>query len=943
MAISAGVALLSSVVGVATGAIVTVAAFVTRFLITTAIGAALNALSPKPRVTGSGGYSFMGTSGSSLDHQIVYGRMKVGGIRIYDSTTNGSVDNPGGVIKNNYLHRVLAFAGHEIESFEQIYINDDLVTLNSEGYVISPTKYTDLTKDASVVDSKKYYVRVIKHLGQENQAADSILIGDTAILSAGKWTSAHKLSNIAYLYVRFRYNADMYPNGIPVVSAVVKGKKVYNPTTGTTAWSDNPALCLRDYITSGYGLSVPSSRIDDEAVKDAQAICNQIITADNNEKRYTCNGAFITGSAPKQIISDLITSMGGLFWYSQGKWRMKAAAYTTPTITLTEDDLRSGISLSTRQSRRDNFNNVTGLFRGAETDWQPTDYKAVTEASFVEDDNGIVNTVDYSLPFTTTQRTAQRLARLFLYRNREQLTISASFGLKAFQLEVGDFIYLTNERFGWNNKVFEVLSWEFGLVEGFDLQVNLVLREISSGVFSSVAGQDFEKNNTTLPLPFTVPAIGITDKETTVRESFENVFNVVRLTIGSDEPDSVERVEVQIQSNLDTLSISSVGTVQTMTFKPQTTAPFVIDNYVYVGNAIPSGLNGVFQVVSCTTSSVVVSRLTALTSTATTQGAIGKDESKYWTSVGVGDLGVYETSGLSDGTYSVRARAYNYLGVKGTWVKPDPFSLKGQAVPPASVSNLSHNLSGNNVNLQWTPVSAADLSYYKVRYSSATSGTPNWADAIDYVEKVARPASSVSVPAQAGTYMIRAYNKLGINSSDIAYVVIPTGAIDTFTNINTLTESPTFSGTSTNCYVDSGTSSLRITDTTTTVPSMGTYYFSNYIDLTTSKKVRATISLSINRYDSVGLLFDGLSGPFDSLSGLFDELTGGTNFDDTNIITYISITEDDPAGSPVWSDYKIFQAGDFYGRAFRFKIELKSNSPNVTPSISSLVAKLQYN
>lgn len=152
-----------------------------------------------------------------------------------------------------------------------------------------------------------------------------------------------------------------------------------------------------------------------------------------------------------------------------------------------------------------------------------------------------------------------------------------------------------------------------------------------------------------------------------------------------------------------------------------------------------------------------------------------------------------------------------------------------------------------------------------------------------------------------------------------------------------------FSGTKVNCYVDGASSNLRITDTTTIVPSLGTYYSSNYIDLGTSKKVRVVIELDVSRYDETGLLFDGLTGLFDELTGLFDELTGGSNFDDTNVITYISITNDDPAGTPTWSNYQIFQAGDFYGRAFRFKTELTSISPNISPSISSLVAKVKYN
>lgn len=806
--------------------------FMTHFLISTAMGAALNALSPKPSAGSSGGYSLTGESGSAVDHQIIYGKTKVGGVRLYDTSTGGET--------NTFLHRILAYAGHEIESYEEIYLNDEVVTIDGTGNVTSPARYNG-------------YVRIKKYYGTTTQAADTDLIAE----AGGAWTSLHKLSNIAYLYIRLKYSADVFPNGIPVVSCVVKGKKVYDPETATTAWSDNPALCLRDYVSSSYGLNLPSIRISDSHVITAKGICNQVVEA---ESRYSCNGSLLTSSSPKQVISDMLTSMGGLFWYSQGKWKMKAAAYVTPTVTLDENDLRSGISLSTRHSRRDNFNTVKGTFRGAESDWQPADYPLVDDTAFIAADNDLVNTVDFSLPFTSSSKTAQRIARVFLNRNREQLTVSATFGLKAFQIEVGDIIYFNNTRFGWSNKPFEVTTWDFGLSDGLDLQTSLTLREISPEVFTSVDGAFFENNNSNLPSAFYVPPVSFSSIQTELRANFENLFNVVKLAVSSSDPSSVERVEVQIQKVGDTT----------------------------------------------------------------------------WTAVGVGDLGVYETSGLDDGNYNFRVRAYSFLGVKGDWFQPASFQVLGQAAAPENVTNFSANLSGGNVNLQWTPVGDADLSYYKIRHTT-NEGSPSWSNAVTYVEKVSRPASSVSVPAKSGTYMIRAYDKLGTNSQQLASVVVPANSLDTFTNNLSLTESPTFSGTKTNCSVVS--SNLRISITT---PATASYFSSTYIDTGAARKVRAYIDLDVSRYNSGSGLFDDLTGQFDSLTGLFDDLTGGGNFDDTDVVTYISITNDDPAGTPTWSSYQIFQAGDFYGRAFRFKVDLKSTSVNTSPSISSLVAKIKY-
>lgn len=450
-----------------------------HFLVTTAMGAALNALTPKPSFSaGQQGYSLRGESGAALDHQIVYGEARVGGVRVYDASTGGN---------NEFLHRILAFAGHEIDSYQEIYLNDEVVTLDGSGNVTSPSQYNG-------------FVRIKTYLGTTIQTADPDLVSETASLTDGRWTTDHRLQGIAYVYVRFKFDADAFPNGVPALSVKIRGKKVFNPVTSTTAWSNNPALCIRDYLTSDYGLNQPAGRIDDTLVATAVGICNQVVESEN---RYTCNGAFITGEAPSDILTNLLSSMGGLLWYGQGKWRMKAAAWTAPAVTFDENDLRSGISLSTRHSRRDNFNSVKGTFAGDATDWQPTDYPEVTDPAFLVADNNVPNVLDFSLPFTSSSLTAQRVARIALNRNREQLTFSASFGMRAFQVQVGDFVYINNTRFGWTNKAFEIVEWNFGLTDGLDIQVNMTLREISEGVFTGVNGSAFELNNTTLPSAFT--------------------------------------------------------------------------------------------------------------------------------------------------------------------------------------------------------------------------------------------------------------------------------------------------------------------------------------------------------------------------------------------------------------------------------------------------------
>jgi hypothetical protein len=115
----------TSVLGLTTvGAIV-------GYLATTAITSwALNALMPKPDLGGIGGSR--GTLVNSVDpaapHEYVYGLYRKGGIRTYTESTGED---------NKFLHMIISMAGHEFDEFVGFYVNDEIVTLDENGFVTS--------------------------------------------------------------------------------------------------------------------------------------------------------------------------------------------------------------------------------------------------------------------------------------------------------------------------------------------------------------------------------------------------------------------------------------------------------------------------------------------------------------------------------------------------------------------------------------------------------------------------------------------------------------------------------------------------------------------------------------------------------------------------------------------------------------------------------------
>ena len=844
MAVAAGMALVSTLttgaaVAAGTGAFILGSAL-SHFLVTTALGAALNALTPKPSFSGTNRGYQVTQNGSALDHQVLYGKAKVGGARVFDSTTGGS---------NKFLHRVLAFTGHEIESFDEIYINDELVTLDGSGNVTSPSRY-----DGNV--------RINKHLGATDQAADSDLVSEV-----DEWTNDHRLRGIAYLYVRLRYDADAFPNGVPEITATIKGKKVFDPRDGSTAWSDNPALCLRDYLTSTtYGLGEEDVNVDDDKVSTAANVCDRTDTPDGST-RYTCNGAFTTASTPYDNLSALLTSMGGLLWYAQGEWRMKPAYWTEPALTLDENDLRSGITVNTRHSRRDNYNTVKGTFRGAESSWQITDYPEVTNAAFLSADNNQESAIDLALPFTDTSVESRRIANVSLERNRQQLTITASFGMRAFQLQVGDNVKINNTRFGWTDKEFEVTSWTFGLVDEGDLQVQMILREVSESVFDDVSdGVVYERDNTNLLSPFDVPSVGI-NAEAVAQVLAEKLVNTLVIETTSSQSERIDLVEVQLKS--------STGA-----------------NYV---------------------------------------------------SVGTGELGLFSSIDLERGDYDIRARAINTFGIKGEWQYLTGFEVDALSAPPSDVTGFQKQLSGGTIFFSWDAVPDLDLSYYVIKQNPNTSGA-TWSNSNTVIEKVARPATSASLPARSGTFLIRAYDKSGNPSDSPTLLVVQPTELPPLGTSQEQVEDPTFSGSKTNVSVDTSPTpdELIITDISASNPS-GTYEFSNYIDTGSSRTARVTGVSTFNRHAPTAGTWDAIPQDWDTWPGDWDQWDDEqANFADHSVVVYVAATEDDPSGSPTWGSWELANGSEIVGRAFKFKAELTSSNTNVSPSVETLKATVEY-
>ena len=162
----------------------------------------------------------------------------------------------------------------EINSIEEIRVDDKVVTF-SNGALTDNTQRTVASSDSNFYKDGASYITVEPHLGTDGQSASSLL----STLSS--WTN-HKLSGIAYLALRFKWNQDIF-GSIPTVQAKYKGRKIVTLNSSLSesseTYSTNPAFCILDYLRNErYGKGIPTADIDLQSFRDASQVCITQVT-----------------------------------------------------------------------------------------------------------------------------------------------------------------------------------------------------------------------------------------------------------------------------------------------------------------------------------------------------------------------------------------------------------------------------------------------------------------------------------------------------------------------------------------------------------------------------------------------------------------------------------------------------------------------------------------
>ena len=375
---------------------------------------------------------------------VVYGSRLMGGYRVLVRTTGP---------KNEYLHIVLAICHGTINAISTVYL---------DGTETTDEKYDGL-------------VTVTKYLGTDTQAADPNLVNDI-----DEWTTDHRLRGVAYLYVKIKYDSSVF-SSIPEITAQIEGiADIYDPRDATEKYTDNPALCVRDYCTSTrYGRGIAAANFPDEYVIAEANHCDELVAKGEEEaKRYTCNGAIDTEQSMLENTKALLTSMRGVVIFSSGQYKLRSDRIGTSTFSLTEDNVNIAEITMSLGSLTNTFNLVEGKFFNPDEDSQ-YDYAIWDDEAARTADNGRELDKTVELKFTNDYYTALQIATLTGKASRLQAAMELVAQPEGINCEVFDVIDVTLGQYGFDEKLFRVM--EMSLRE--DGLVSMSLLEYDDGTY----------------------------------------------------------------------------------------------------------------------------------------------------------------------------------------------------------------------------------------------------------------------------------------------------------------------------------------------------------------------------------------------------------------------------------------------------------------------------
>lgn len=826
---------------------------------------------------------------------------------------------------------------------------------DAEGYEVT-VNYTETTTES--------YVRIKKHLGATDQAADADLVAE----SGGQWTAAHRLRGTAYIYVRLKRNHSVFADGVPNIKARVRGKKLYDPRTAATSWSNATALVVYEYLTAAQGFNCEATEVDEDLLNAAANACEERVLLDPG-----IGGQFIADATEDAISFPTFTATerpqtgDGARFTTTGTLPAPLAAGTTYYAIRASNSMR--LATSYANALAGTYINLTDAGSGTHTG---TLYDQPRYTC-----NGVVS---------LDERPRDVLARLL-----GSMAGSANFSAATWDVFAG--VYQS-----------PVISLDEDDLRG---EIEVQPRPERQDLFNEVHGVfvDPAKNWQPTDFPPVKNATYVT------QDNDEVLVRDIDLPFTTSSIRAQRIGKIHLEKSRQGITVSWPGKLTCWRVGVWTTVQVSIAQYGWTNKVFlvtawkwnPEGgvdltlqeeaaevydwaagdateedpaddtdLPGADSVAAPGAPSITEQTYETLDGNAIkVRGLVawGKSDGPYvrqerlewkrvdataWSSL----VGVTGSDGqmhaavddLQPGYHLFKTLAENDLGVLSEYSEVVLKEIQGLAAAPAAPTILGAQAVGGLLIITLAQHPEVDVrrgGRWRVRHvQEGIAATWDVGFSIGETETWMGDQTILVLPLKPGIYMVKAEDSTGNLSVAPASIESKQASVLTYSTLSTVQEDSAFSGTHSGTAVVDGVLTLGGVGMWDDIPDLdavtdidgyggistaGTYTFAAGLDLGSVSLVRLTGRIEGS---TVNLLsaFDDRTGLVDS----WEDWDGTEATGAADVYLEVRETDDNPAGAPVWSGWKRLDASEFEARAFQFRAQLTSEDAAYRPEVSVL-------
>ncbi len=192
------------------------------------------------------------------------------------------------------------------------------------------------------------------------------------------------------------------------------------------------------------------------------------------------------------------------------------------------------------------INTGKGTYLDPRQDYEPVAFPQIQPSTYVAKDGEVLET-EFKMPFANSPTLARRLAKIAIERERYGISANVTLNYSAAAVDVGDRITISNDRVGWDERVFRVEEADLTVQTG----VRLRIREDGPQVWSWVQGEALE---VTPPPALNLP-------------NFGTILAPLNFTVTESLYTTNTRSDFKVRINLSWDSASSAGRLYDIQFR----------------------------------------------------------------------------------------------------------------------------------------------------------------------------------------------------------------------------------------------------------------------------------------------------------------------------------------------------------------------------------------